>query len=88
MMLLTPSGQKGILIVTFPSDLEAAQSFVDRAKAINEKIEAERRRIIAGLNQAVVVIILLTVAGLWALSQAETQLKHRAIENQENVYHG
>ena len=68
--------------------LEAAQSYADRAKAINEKIEAERRQMIAGLNQAVVVIILFAVAGLWALSQAETQLKHRAIENQENVRHG
>lgn len=74
--------------MTSPSDLEAAQSFVDRAKAINAKMEAERRRMIAGLNQAVVVIILFTVAGFWALSHADQRLHRQALENQENIPHG
>ncbi|OCJ05282.1 hypothetical protein A6U87_14860 [Rhizobium sp. AC44/96] len=67
------------------SHLEEAQSFVDRARAINAKHEAARRQMIAGLNQAVVVIILLAAVGVWGLSEADTQLKTRALENQENV---
>jgi excinuclease UvrABC helicase subunit UvrB len=74
--------------MTFPSDLREAQSYLDRAKAINAKVEAQRQRMIAALNQAVIVIIMFAVAGLWAMSQAEHQLKTRSIENQENVHHG
>ncbi len=74
--------------MTTPSDLQQAQSFVDRAKAINTKMEAERRRMITGLNQAVVVIILLTVAGLWALSQADQRIHRQQLEQQEQIRHG
>jgi type II secretory pathway component PulM len=68
--------------------MEQAQSYLDRAKAINAKVEAQRQRMIAALNQAMIVIIMFAVAGLWAMSQAEHQLKIRSIENQENVHHG
>ncbi len=65
--------------------MREAQSYLDRAKAINAKVETERQRMIAGLNQAVIVIVMLSVVGLWALSQADQQLKTKALENQENI---
>lgn len=71
--------------MTFSSDLSKAQSRLDHAKALNAKVEIERQRMIAALSQAIVVIILFVVGGLWALSHAEGQLKTRAIVNQENV---
>ncbi|KQV28138.1 hypothetical protein ASC97_07260 [Rhizobium sp. Root1203] len=65
--------------------MREAQSYLDRAKAINAKVEVERQRMIAGLNQVVIVIVMLSVVGLWALSQADQQLKTKALENQENI---
>lgn len=65
--------------------MEQAQSYLDRAKAINAKVDVQRQRMIVALNQAVIVIIMFTIAGLWALSQAEHQLKDRHLENQEQI---
>lgn len=69
-------------------DLEAAQSFVDRAKAINAKMEAERRRMIAGLNQAVVVILSIALVGfltIISIAPTEQKLKAAALINQEQL---
>jgi hypothetical protein len=65
--------------------MNEAQSYLDRAEIINAKVEAERQRMIGALNQALIVIIMFTVAGLSALSQAEHQLKHRQLETQEQI---
>lgn len=74
--------------MTSPSDLEAAQSFLDRAKAINTKMEAERRRMIAGLNQAVVVILSIALVGVLtiiSIAPTEQKLKADALINQEQL---
>lgn len=66
--------------------LEEAQSFVDRAKAINDKMEAERLRMIAGLNQAVVLIISIALVGaltIISIAPTEQKLKAAALINQE-----
>jgi hypothetical protein len=68
--------------------LEEAQSFVDRAKAINAKHEAARQQMIGGLNQAVVVILSIALVGVLtiiSIAPTEQKLKERAVINQENV---
>jgi hypothetical protein len=74
--------------MTSPSDLEAAQSFVDRAKAINAKHEAARQQMIAGFGKAIELILIAACFGVLtiiSIAPTEQKLKAAALINQEQV---
>ncbi len=66
-------------------DLQKASAAIERATAINEKIEAERRRIIQALNRTIVVVCCLSLLGVWALSEADKQLHKKQLDQQEQI---
>lgn len=59
-----------------------------RAKAINEKYQAEVARQITAINKAILVVWLFAALGLIALSEADRQFKAENLRNQEVSYHG
>lgn len=54
-----------------------------RAKAINEKYQAEVAKQIKAINQAILVVWLFTVLGIIALSEADSRFKAENLRNQE-----
>ncbi len=69
-------------------DLEAAQSFVDRAKAINSKSEEARQQMIGGLSKAIELILIAAIAGVLtiiSIAPTEQKLKADALINQEQL---
>ncbi len=69
-------------------DLEAAQSFVDRAKAINAKSEAARQQMIAGFGKAIELILIAAFFGVLtiiSIAPTEQKLKADALINQEQL---
>ncbi|NTA27446.1 hypothetical protein [Allorhizobium ampelinum] len=67
-----------------PRDLHQAQSFVDRAAAINAKADHERMSIMRAINKAIVVVLFLGFAGTFIVAAEEHQKKMDLI-NQEQV---
>lgn len=68
--------------MTFHSDLTSASDTIARVAAINAKHEAERQRMIQGLNQAIVLIGVLTLFGLAVMHGAE-QSRKIALDRQD-----
>jgi hypothetical protein len=69
-------------------DLEAAQSFVDRAKAINAKSEEARQQMIGGLSKVIELILIAAIAGVLtiiSIAPSEHNLKADALINQEQL---
>lgn len=68
--------------------LEEAQSFVDRAKAINAKHEAARQQMIGGLIKVIELILIAAIAGVLtiiSIAPSEQKLKAAALINQEQL---
>lgn len=71
--------------MTFHSDLTSASDTIARVAAINAKHEAERQRMIEVLNQAIVLIGVLTLFGLAVMHGAE-QSRKIALDRQEQEH--
>jgi len=71
--------------MTFHSDLTSASDTIARVAAINAKHEAERQRMIRGLNQAIVLIGVLTLFAL-AVMHGDEQ-SHRIVLDRQEIEH-
>jgi hypothetical protein len=63
--------------------MNEAQSYLDRAKALNDKVEVERQRLISGLNQAVTLFGVLVVVFLSFYFIGQPEAHRIAKDNQE-----
>jgi hypothetical protein len=68
--------------MTFSADLTSASDGIQRAIALNDKIHAERLRMIDALNKAIVVIGTLSMFGIAVMAGAE-QSRKIALDRQE-----
>lgn len=76
--------------MTFRSDIDEASAAIERASAINDRIQTEHLNMIAALNKALVVIGMLAMFGVafvWSLNEADRQFARQDRHNQENVRH-
>lgn len=68
--------------MTFHSDLTSASDGIQRAIALNDKLEAERLRIMDAISKAIVVIGMLALLGIAVVAGAE-QSRKIALDRQE-----
>lgn len=68
--------------MTFHSDLTSASDGIQRAIALNDKIHAERLRMIDAINKAIVVIGVLSIFAIAVMHGAEQSHKI-ALDRQE-----
>jgi hypothetical protein len=66
--------------------MEEAQSYLDRAKVLNAKVEGERQRMISGLNQAVTLFGVAVVVFLSFYFIGQPEAHRIAKDRQEQVH--
>jgi hypothetical protein len=70
--------------MTFRSDLDQASSAIERAIALNDSMQAERQRMIAGLNQAIALFGCAVVVFLSFALVGAPEMSRGDQNNQEN----